>query len=119
MSYDFYLMKPKAEIRSQQDLGEENLLKQDQTAIVNALTELFPTLLWSRSDDGGRFGALDGEDTWYEFRIGPVPDHVWVIHTSHKTRTRILIPFLCKALGLIAFDGQAMSIIGPEGERPA
>ncbi len=119
MSYDFLMMKPKAEIRSQHDLGEETLLKQESTELVAALSAMFPELAWSQRGDGGWFGSLQGEDTWYEFSIEPTPDYTWSIFTSHKTHRRSLIQPICKALGLIAFDGQAMVIIGPDGARPA
>jgi hypothetical protein len=80
---------------------------------------MFPGLAWSRTDDGGWFGSLSGEDAWYEFRVGPEPDYAWSIDTSHRTRTRKLIAPICKALGVIAFDGQAGLLIGLDGERPA
>jgi hypothetical protein len=34
------------------------------------------------------------------------------IRTSHLTRERILIPEICREIGLIAFDGQAGKLIG-------
>ena len=119
MSYNFLMMKPKAEIRSQDDLSEETLLKQEPDEIVAGLSAMFPELTWSRHSDGGWFGSLQVEDTWYEFWIGATPDHCWSIRTSHLTRRRSLIQPICATLGLIAFDGQAMVIIGPDGARPA
>jgi hypothetical protein len=120
MSYDFLMMKPKVEIRSQDDLSEETLFEQEPTVLVAALSAMFPELDWSpRGGDGGWSGRLDGDDTWYEFLIAATPDYVWSIRTSHLTRRRGLIQPICAALGLIAFDGQAMVIIGPDGARPA
>lgn len=120
MSYDFIMMRPKTEIRSSADLGEETLLKQDPADLVAALSALFPDLTWSRERDGGWSSLLEGEDTWYEFSIYPMPDYCWWIRTSHLTNTRKLVPRICETLGLIAFDGQAGIIIGTDGQpRPA
>ena len=38
-------------------------------------------------------------------------DHVWSICTSHQAATRQLIPAICRALGVVAFDGQAGTLI--------
>jgi hypothetical protein len=119
MSYDFLMMKPKVEIRSSADLGEDTLLKPEPADLVAALSAMFPELTWTRSRQGDWFGSLDGEDTWYEFLINAAPDHCWSVRTSHLTRRRSLIQPICKALGLIAFDGQALVIIDADGERPA
>ena len=114
MSYDFYMMKPRLAIRSPDDLSEETLLEQEPSALVASLSALFPELAWRRETEGGWFGSLDGEDTRYEFRIDARPSLMWSIHTSHRTRTRNLIPLICNALGVLAFDGQACSLIQPE-----
>jgi hypothetical protein len=119
MSYDFLMMKPKVEIRSSEEIGEETLLKPEPADLVAALSAMFLELSWSRSSKGDWFSSLDGEDTWYEFLIDATPDYCWSIRTSHLTRRRSLIQPICKALGLIAFDGQAGLIIGSDGERPA
>jgi hypothetical protein len=118
MSYDFYMMKPKIEINSPDDLAEEALLQQDPDALVPSLSALFPELTWQRERDGSWFGSLDGEG--YEFRIDAKPDHMWSVHTSHRTNTRKLIPVICDALDLIAFDGQKNLLIKPrEPDRRA
>ena len=108
-----------SDIRSSADLGEDTLVKQVPSAIVQGLSELCPTVLWERRDDGGWFGAFDGDDGRYEFVVGPEPDYAWSVLTSRRSPTRHLIQPICRTLGLIAFDGQAMWLIGPEGERPA
>lgn len=117
MSYDFLMMKPKAdivaEIETMEDLGEHTLLRQDPSALVEALSSLFPTLAWRGETDGGWFGSLQGEDTWYEFRIGAEPDYAWSICTSHLTSSRKVVPIICDTLGLLAFDGQANVLIWP------
>ena len=111
MSYDFFMMKPKAEISSPDDLAEEVLLRQDPDALVRSLSALFPELEWRRESDGGWFGSLDGEDTWYEFRINAKPDCMWSVYTSRRTSTRKLNPVICDALDLIAFDRQKNLLI--------
>jgi hypothetical protein len=118
MSYDFLMMKPRTEILFAQDLGEETLFQQDPDATVQALSALFPELAWSREEDDW-FGSLQGDDTWYEFRIEARPDFAWTVRTSHRTNTRSLIPVICNALGLLAFDGQANLLIQPEKPDPA
>src|ERR1700740_2269965 len=111
MSYDFMMMKPKpereSEIESLEDLGETTLLRQEPAALVEALSSLFPEIAWRREDSGGWFGALTGDDSWYEFRIEATPDYSWSIRTSHRAGPRNLVPAICDRLGLLAFDGQA------------
>jgi hypothetical protein len=119
MSYDFLMMKPKSEIRSAYDLGEDTLLQQDPSTLVHALSTLFPELAWRKEADGGWFGSLQGDDSWYEFRIGVKPDYTWSVCTSHRTNTRKLIPTICNALGVIAFDGQANCLIRPDRQASA
>ena len=111
MSYDFLMMKPTDTIRSPEEVREEVLALQDPKAVIEGLDRLAPQIAWRRTDDGGWFGSLDGEDTWYEFRIGEAPDQVWSVCTSHHAGTRLLIPAICRALGLVAFDGQAGTLI--------
>jgi hypothetical protein len=112
MSYDFLMMKPIAPIQSAEEVREEVLALQDPKTVVEGLRRFAPQIAWRREPDGGWFGSLDGEDTWYEFRIGEAVDHVWSICTSHGAATRSLIPVICEALGVIAFDGQTGTLIG-------
>ena len=119
MSYDFLMMKPKGEVQSQDDRGEDTLDKQDPDSVVSVVWALFPATIWSQERDGSWFGWLDGEDAWYEFLVGPASDHCWSIRTSHLTNERNLVPSICKSLDLVAFDGQAMIIVGPDWRRPA
>jgi hypothetical protein len=117
MSYDFMMMKPKpereSEIESLEDLDEHTLLRQEPAALVEALSSLFPDIAWRREDGGGWFGALNGDDSWYEFKIEATPDTSWSIRTSHRAGTRNLVPLICDKLGLLAFDGQANLLIWP------
>jgi hypothetical protein len=121
MSYDFLMMRPKAgltdEIESLEDLGERTLLRQEPAELVQALSSLFPQLAWRKEDDGGWFGALTGEESWYEFRIEATPDFSWTVRTSHRAGTRNLIPVICDTLGILAFDGQANLLIWPAGRE--
>jgi len=123
MSYDFIMMKPQAdvmaEIESLEDLGERTLLRQDPAALVEALSFLFAGLAWNRESDGGWLASLEGDDTWYEFRIGAEPDYSWSVKTSHRAGTRNLVPLICDRLGLLAFDGQANLLIWPAGYTSA
>lgn len=114
MSYDFLMFKPKVEVSAPADLGEATLLKQEPAEVVRALSTLFPSARWRQQSDGGWFGSLDGDDTWYEFRIDAAPSYEWAIRTTHLTRSRKLVPHICNALGLVAFDGQAVALIKPE-----
>lgn len=111
MSYDFLMMKPTAAIQSPQDVLEEVLALQDPKTVMEGLDRHFPQIAWERTANGGWFGSLNGEDTWYEFRIGEAPDQVWSVCTSHQAATRLLIPAICRALGVVAFDGQAGTLI--------
>jgi len=119
MSYDFMMMQPKAdiaaEIESLEDLSERTLLRQEPAALVAALSALFPKLAWRSEPDGGWFGSLDGDDTWYEFRIGAEADYSWSVCTSHLATRRSVVPVICDRLGLLAFDGQANVLIWPAG----
>jgi hypothetical protein len=122
MSYDFTMMKPKAdiaaEIESLEDLGERTLLRQEPAALVAALSSMFPQLAWCNENDGGWFGSLAGDDTWYEFRIGAEPDYSWSVCTSHRASQRSVVPVICDMLGLLAFDGQANVLIWPAAQSP-
>jgi hypothetical protein len=117
MSYDFMMMKPKpereSEIESLEDLGEHTLLRQDPAALVDALSSLFPDIAWRRGDDGGWFGSLRGDDSWYEFRIEAAADTSWSIRTSHRAGAHNLVPRICDTLGLLAFDSEANLLIWP------
>ena len=116
MSYDFLMMKPTAAIQSAEEVREEVLSLQDPKTVKEGLDRLCPQIAWERTANGGWFGSLNGEDTWYEFRIGEAPDHVWSVCTSHQAATRQLVPAICRALEVVAFDGQAGTLIigGPD-----
>ena len=117
MSYDFIMMKPRAEvmeIETMDDLGEHTLLPQEPAGLVEALSSMFPELAWETQGDGW-FGSLEGGDTWYEFRIGAEADYAWSVCTSDGAKSRSLVPIICDRLGLLAFDGQANVLIWPAG----
>jgi hypothetical protein len=56
---------------------------------------------------------MQGDDSWYEFRIEGGPDTSWSIRTSHRAGTRNLVPAICDTLGLLAFDSEANLLIWP------
>ena len=117
MSYDFIMMKPRAEvmeIETMDDLGEHTLLRQEPSDLVEALTSLFPELAWEKQSDGW-FGSLEGGDSWYELRIGAEAEYAWSVCTSDGAKSRNLVPIICDRLGLLAFDGQANVLIWPAG----
>ena len=113
------MMKPKADIMSEieglEDLGERTLLRQDPAALVEALSSLFPELVWRNESDGGWFGSLQSDDTCYEFRIDAGADYAWSVSTSQRATRRSVIPIICDRLGLLAFDGQSNLLIWPAG----
>jgi hypothetical protein len=122
MTYDFLIMKPRAEIgagvvaiESMDDLGEHTLLRQEPSDVVKALSSLFPSVVWRNEGDGGWFGSLQEDETWYEFRIGAAADYAWSVSTSLGATTGKVIPAICDQLGLLAFDGQANVLIWPAG----
>ena len=117
MSYDFIMMKPRAEvmeIETMDDLGEHTLLPQEPSGLVEALTSMFPELAWEKQGDGW-FGSLEGGDSWYEFRIGAEVDYAWSVCTSDGAQSRSLVPIICDRLGLLAFDSQTNVLIWPAG----
>jgi hypothetical protein len=122
MSYDFLIMKPRAEIgaglagiESMDDLGEHTLLRQEPSAVVKALSSLFPSVVWRNEGDGSWLGSLQDDETSYEFRIGAAADYSWSVSTSHRATIGTVVPAICDQLGLLAFDGQANVLIWPAG----
>ncbi len=111
MSYGFLMMRPKVDGVSIEDLSEEALVMQDPGTVTNALSALFPAIAWRREGDGAWFGALNGEDGWYEFRIGPKPDFAWSIDVSRRAAKACLVSRICTKLGVIAFDRQSSVIL--------
>jgi hypothetical protein len=114
MSYDFMMFKVTGAVRSPLDLAEETTeIIGTGAEIQEELTLLYPEIVWTYEP---RFqsitGMLDGPDTWYEFRLSEAPDKCFSICTSRLTGTRSLVPEICEALGLVAFDGQANVLIG-------
>ena len=117
MSYDFIMLKPRAEvmeIETMDDFGEHTLVRQEPSDLVEALSSLFPELAWEKQTDGW-FGSLEGGDSWYEFRIGAEADYAWSVCTSDGAKSRNLVPIICDTLGLLAFDAQANLLIWPAG----
>jgi hypothetical protein len=118
VSYDFLMFKATVPVNSQDDLSEKTVELQSPDAVKGALAALFPSLSW-RESFGNWWARAEDEDGHYEFQVGVEPSQAWSIHTSHRRSRRDAIANICKALGLVAFDGQAMTLIDERGERPA
>ncbi|TFZ08367.1 hypothetical protein [Ramlibacter humi] len=120
MSYDFLVFKPTVEVRSMADLSEEAMAPQQAAEVMAALSRLYPLLQWRDTSVPGappHFGAQyeDGE-TWYEFSVESPSSLAWSIRTSHRATQRAVVAQICRTLGCLAFDGQAMTMIGPDGK---
>lgn len=111
MSYDFMMMKPLGVIATPDELGEQTLVLQEPQAIIDELSRLYPSTKWERRASGGWFGSYEGADGWYEFTVHAGPDRIWSVATSQGAGSHDEIGKICRALGLIAFDGQTGELI--------
>lgn len=105
------MFRPIAPIATQHDLGEQTVAMQEPRAVVAALDALVPGIAWEPDTSRRWFGVVTHEGERYEFSIDAEPNRCWTIYTSHRATERRLVPEICRALGLIAFDGQAMEIV--------
>lgn len=114
MSYGFMLFKVTGEVRSPDDVSEETTALLDPGAVIRRqLSTLYPRIDWhAAAAERMIFGSLDGEDGWYEFVLYEDPNKSFSINTSLSAVTRWLVPDICEALGLVALDMQAYSLIG-------
>lgn len=112
MSYGFLMLKPKAPIATPDEIAEDRLVLQDPAAVRRGLDEIVPGIAW-QWEETRWFGRVTHGADWYEFSVPAGPDHVWTIATSHGAFDRELVPLISAKLGLVAFDGQAMRLIGP------
>jgi hypothetical protein len=111
MSYDFMVMKPRAPVRSAQDLNERSLVEQPASEVKAALSKLLPGLAWSQQPGNGAWSArVEDEGQWYEFLVGATPE-AWAIFTSLRPGEHPLVARICKALGVVAMDCQTMAVI--------
>lgn len=117
MSYDFMMFKLRMSITSHSELSK--LTTQaigTGSEIRHALSIIFPETKWHLTGVTC-WGQYDRTDTWYEFQF---EDEVCIsiaVHTSHHARTRDAIRKICEAMGLVAFDGQKLELIGQTSER--
>jgi hypothetical protein len=118
MSYDFLMFKAKVVVNSQADLSDSTVDVQTPDVVMSALAKLFPTLHWKKSRRAW-WAKVEDDDGYYEFQVSAEPSQAWNIHASHGTSTGDAIPRICKALGLVAFDAEAMKLIDEHGERDA
>jgi hypothetical protein len=114
LSYDFLMFKVTDAVGSPDDLADETTEIIGTGAAIRAqLSQLYPAITWTRIEQTRSiFGALDGPGAWYEFSLDEAAAKTFSIHTSHHMDERSLIPEICRALGLVAFDGQAYALIG-------
>jgi hypothetical protein len=119
MSYEYLMFKASAPIKSMNDLSEETVELQDPAGLMKQLSAILPALSWTRVDGSFWEALCDDGAARYEFRIPLTPKQSWRVHTSHRVTARPLVPILCSKMGLVAFDGQAMTLIDKDGERPA
>ncbi len=108
------MFKATQAVQSPDDLSEETTeLLRPGAEIQVWLARLYPRIAWHRAEtDRLIFGSLDGDDGWYEFVLYEDPNKSFSINTAPGARTRWLIPEICDALGLVAFDRQAFVLIG-------
>jgi len=120
MSYDFLMLKTSVPIDSQHDLSEDIVLVQAPEKVMAELSRLLPGLSWGKCFGGFFWEALtEDEEGQYELHVPLEPSQSWSIRTSHRRGRRDLVARICKSLGVVAFDGQAMLLIDERGERPA
>ena len=111
MSYDFFLGRPKNRQDPAGCISGGNLLDLGEPEkVARDIEQLTGPLQWAHDDIPGHGPMLSstyrGTDTWYEFILHDDPVIVLKVRTSHRTRTRELIPKLCSACDLYAFDPQ-------------
>jgi hypothetical protein len=118
MSYDFLMFKPKVVVNSPADLSDSTVDVQLPEVVMSTLAKLFPTLQWKKA---GRawWAKVEDDDGHYEFQVSTDPAQAWSIHASFGSSKRDAISLICETLGLVAFDGEAMTLIDERGERPA
>jgi hypothetical protein len=115
MSYDYMMLKPVGVLRTPDEIGPDRVDSQDPGQVVAELDRLFAAIAWSREADGGWFGTVTVDGDRFEFRVSGAVTVAWSVFTSHRAdRRRIAttVGRICTALGVVAFDGQAMVLIG-------
>jgi hypothetical protein len=114
MNYGFRLYRVTGTVGSPDDITEETTELLDPGPVIRRrLGALYPRIQWHHAEaDRLIFGTLDGDDGWYEFVLYEDPNRSLTINTSPTAVTRWLIPDICQALGLVALDTQAYTLIG-------
>ena len=118
MSYDFFLGRPKDRANAIGCICDGELIALGMPKDVSGkLESLLGPLTWSDepipdAEPMRWSGPYEGGDTWYEFILHGDPVIVIQVRTSHRTNTRGLIPRICRALDLYAFDTQTNTLAG-------
>ena len=117
MSYDFLMFKLKHEISACEGVTEEATMPIGLGSEIKAqLSLLFPSTEWRFAHDYW-WGRYHAEDTWYEFSIEDKETICFAVRTSLRAGKREAIKLICDFLGVVAFDGQAGTLIGSLSPR--
>jgi len=114
MSYDYMFFRLRKPISSHRDLSEETLgIMGSGDEIKAALSTLFPDMEWSsRTDDGAIWGTLPAMPGRCEFLLDKEPSFGFSLLGSYRADYRAMVEKICDAMGVIAFDGQQLELIG-------
>jgi len=107
MSYDYMFFRVKLTVRSPAEITEENIEAIGTfDEIKSGLTAAFPKAKW-----WGNSGWLDPDVPMGCFDLA---DRATAIRCFSLSRVDVdEVKLVCRALGVVAFDGQKMSLIWP------
>jgi len=112
MSYDYMFFRLRKPISSHRDLSEETVqLIASGNEIRTALSALFPDIEWDESQNH-LWGHLRSTPGRCEFLVYMEPSSNFSLLTSYHADYRAMVEKICNSMGLIAFDGQQLELIG-------
>ena len=107
MSYDYMFFRPTHRLTSHEEIDEDTIVPfKSNEEILALLQKLYP----GASVDAEGYGWLDPAGSTGAIHFSD--DEYRVFYISNLLREDV--QKLCNALGLNAFDGQAMELIQPE-----